>query len=100
MSKKWFVIYTTSQFECPYCLRAKELLNIYGFDYYEKDIHTNPHYKKEFLERGFTKVPQVYFEEDLIGGYDKTSEWVRYKFFENFSDDKKAVIIEELSKVV
>lgn len=99
MGKKWFVIYTTSAFECPYCIKVKELLSVYGFDFYEKDIHTNGNYKKEFLERGFKKVPQVYFEDSLIGGFDVTKDWIRGKFFENYSDDKKKKILEELDNV-
>lgn len=99
MNKKWFVIYTTSAFECPYCIRAKELLKVYGFDFYEKDIYKHEEYKKEFLERGFKKVPQVYFEDTLIGGYDNTKDWVRRTFFESFGDDKKKKIMEELEHV-
>jgi len=100
MSKVHFVIYTTSAFECPWCIRAKELLNVYGFDYYEKDIHKNPRWKEEFIEKGFKKVPQVYFDETLIGGYDVTKDWVRNKFFENYSDEKKSKIKEELENIV
>lgn len=99
MGKKWFVVYTTSQFECSYCNNVKALLNIYGFDFYEKDIHKSPHYKEEFLEQGFRKVPQVYFEDTLIGGYDNTKDWVRNKFFENFDATKKNKIKEELDSL-
>lgn len=99
MNKKWFVIYTTSQFECPFCIKAKELLNVYGFDYYEKDIHKNANYKKEFQDNGFRKVPQVYFEDTLIGGYDNTKDWVRNRFFENFDDVTKNKIKEELENI-
>ena len=100
MTSKLFTIYTTSAFVCPYCVRAKELLKIYGFDFYEKDIHKDSQWKEEFLERGFKKVPQVYFEDTLIGGYDNTKDWVRNKFFENYSPDRKQKIVEELENIV
>lgn len=73
----WYVIYTTSAFECPWCVKAKELLQVYGIDYFEKDIHTNETYKREFLEQGFRKVPQVFREDVLIGGHDSLQEYLR-----------------------
>lgn len=97
---KLFVIYTTSAFECPWCVRVKELLKIYGFDYYEKDIHKDGRYKEEFKAEGFRTVPQVYFEDHLIGGYETTKDWVRSKFFENYNEDKKKKILEELNDIV
>ena len=99
MNKKWCVIYTTSAFECPWCVKVKEILNIYGFDFYEKDIHKNPQYKKEFLELGFKKVPQVYFEDTLIGGHDNTKDWIRNKFLENYDPTKKQKILQELENI-
>jgi glutaredoxin len=71
------VIYTTSQFECPWCIKAKELLNIYGYDFFEKDIHTNAEYKKEFIEAGHKTVPQVYLDDTLIGGHDALQSYLR-----------------------
>lgn len=84
--KNWIVIYTTSKFECPYCVKMKELLNVYGYDFYEKDIHENETYKREFLERGHKTVPQVYIEGTLIGGYDKASKYFRSEFYEDHPD--------------
>jgi glutaredoxin len=98
MTSKLFTIYTTSAFECPWCIRVKELLNIYGFDFYELDIN-NPRLKKEFLEQGFKTVPQVFFEDKHIGGYETTKDWVRNKFFENYSPDRKQKIIDELENI-
>jgi glutaredoxin 3 len=73
----WVVIYTTSAFHCPWCVKAKELLNVYGYDFYEKDIATVPRYKDEFREKGHTKVPQIWIEDELIGGHDALQEWLR-----------------------
>lgn len=95
----WFTIYTTSAFECPYCIKAKDLLQVYGFDYHEKDINQHEEYKKEFLERGFKQVPQLYFEKTLVGGYNNSKDFLRKKFFENYSPEKKKEILEQLEKL-
>lgn len=95
----WITIYTTSAFECPWCVRVKELLKVYGFDYYEKDINTSPQYKKEFIAAGHKTVPQVYLEGDLIGGYDKTKEYVRHRYFDKYDEKKRAEILVELENI-
>lgn len=92
----WLVVYTTSAFECKWCIKVKELLNVYGFDFYEKDISKQDEYKKEFVEAGFRTVPQVYLEGTLIGGYETTKDYLRKTFFENYNPEVKARIIEEL----
>lgn len=95
----WIVLYTTSAFECKYCIRIKELLNIYGFDFYEKDINKHPEYKKEFVEAGFRTVPQCYIEKTLIGGYEDTKRYFRNTFFQNYNEDVKKKILEELENL-
>lgn len=96
-NKNWISIYTTSQFRCVWCERAKELLNIYGFDFYEKDINTDENYRNDFILRGHKTVPQVYIEGELIGGYEVTKKYLREKFFEKHPN--KAEILEELEKL-
>lgn len=86
----WYVIYTTSAFECPWCIRAKELLRIYGIDYFEKDINTNEEYKNEFLAAGHKTVPQLYREGTLIGGYEKTRDYLRLRHSEKARDEELA----------
>ncbi len=92
----WIVLYTTSAFECKWCIKVKELLNIYGFDFYEKDINKHDEYKKEFVEAGFRTVPQVYLEGTLIGGYENTKDYLRKTFFQNYNDTVRQKILEEL----
>lgn len=95
----WIVVYTTSAFECPWCIRLKELLKVYGFDYYEKDIHENEEWKKEFIAAGHRTVPQLYLEANLIGGYDKSKEYIRKRFLDKYDEKKRAEILEELEKI-
>lgn len=95
----WITIYTTSAFVCPWCIKAKELLKVYGIDYYEKDINTSEQYKKEFVAAGHRTVPQVYIEGTLIGGYDATKKFARNRYFEKYDEEKRAKILVELEKI-
>lgn len=93
------VIYTTSAFHCPWCVRAKELLNIYGYDFYEKDINVEPRYKEEFKEQGFKTVPQVFIGNKHIGGYETTKHYIRNKYLKDFREEKRLKILEELENI-
>lgn len=77
MTTTWYTIYTTSAFHCPYCVEAKELLQVYGTDYFEKDIHTNSTYKEEWTSLGRTTVPQILREGVHIGGCSDLKEHLR-----------------------
>lgn len=77
MVKTWYELFTTSAFHCPYCIKAKELLDVYGIDYVIRDINIDGGAREEFLAAGHTKVPQIYREGILIGGSDKLQEHLR-----------------------
>ncbi|MCB1530623.1 MAG: glutaredoxin 3 [Rhodospirillales bacterium] len=57
---------------CPYCVRAKSLLEAKGADYTEYNISTNPKVIVEMLERtnGLKSVPQIFIDGRHIGGCD------------------------------
>jgi len=61
----------TSDF-CPFCARAKNLLNKMGATYTEFNVDMNPALRIEMTERaqGRTSVPQIFFDGKLIGGSD------------------------------
>jgi len=61
----------TSDF-CPFCARAKNLLNKKGATYTEFNVDMNPAFRIEMTERaqGRTSVPQIFFDGKLIGGSD------------------------------
>jgi glutaredoxin 3 len=63
-------IYT--KFGCPYCYRAKRLLDGKGADYEEYDITLGGPKRAEMLQRanGRTTVPQVFIDGQHIGGSD------------------------------
>lgn len=63
-------IYTKSG--CPYCARAKALLDGKGVDYRETEISMDPTAREEMLGRanGRTTVPQIFIGGEHIGGSD------------------------------
>ena len=63
-------IYT--KFLCPYCSRAKSLLNAKGVPFKEYDISMGGPQRAEMLERagGKSTVPQVFIDGAHIGGSD------------------------------
>ena len=63
-------IYT--KFGCPYCYRAKRLLDAKGATYEEFDITMGGPQRGEMIQRanGRTTVPQVFIDDRHIGGSD------------------------------
>ena len=61
-------IYTT--LFCPFCIRAKQLLDSKGVMYYETDVTTRLSLRKTMTERagGRTSVPQIFIDGQHIGG--------------------------------
>lgn len=70
MSAAKVEIYT--KWGCPYCVRAKALLDAKGVDYTEYDITMGGPKRAEMLERvpGATTVPQVFVDNQPLGGCD------------------------------
>jgi glutaredoxin 3 len=70
-------IYT--KFGCPYCARAKRLLEEKGVDYEEYEINSERGKREEMLERanGRTTVPQIFIDGRHVGGSDDLAELER-----------------------
>lgn len=64
------VIYT--KFGCPYCYRAKHLLDSKGADYVEHDITMGGPKRDEMLARApmARTVPQIFIGTTHVGGSD------------------------------
>lgn len=67
-------IYTKSF--CPYCVRAKSLLQSKGVDFTEYDISMGGPKRAEMLGRanGRTTVPQIFIDDRHIGGSDDLAQ--------------------------
>ena len=69
MSKK-AKVYTT--IHCPFCVRAKELLDSQGIDYETIDLSDNPEELMALKERtGMRTVPQIFIDGEFIGGFQE-----------------------------
>lgn len=62
-------LYTTQI--CPYCLRAKRLLQRKGVEFTEILVDESPTQRRIMEERsGRDVVPQIFIDDRHIGGYD------------------------------
>src|SRR5690349_2472459 len=64
-------IYTTML--CPYCWRAKKLLEEHGATYNEVDVMVDGSLRSEMRQRagGRTSVPQIFINGQHVGGCDE-----------------------------
>lgn len=64
------IIYTKAY--CPYCVRAKSLLDDKGVNYQEFKIDEQPELRPEMIEKanGRTTVPQIFIGDKHVGGCD------------------------------
>ncbi len=62
-------LYTTRF--CPYCIRARSLLDDKGVVYKDIAVDNDPRLRREMMARsGRTTVPQIWVGEQHIGGCD------------------------------
>lgn len=71
MPTKPVEIYTTPW--CPFCIRAKALLDDKGIAYTEYDVSFDDEKRLEMLKRseGRSTVPQIFIDGQGIGGSDE-----------------------------
>ena len=64
-------VYTTPF--CPYCMRARALLDRKGVAFTDIDITEEPGRRTEMIRRagGRTSVPQIFIDGEHIGGSDE-----------------------------
>ena len=73
MSGPKVVVYLTGW--CPYCARAKQLLEKKGVDFEEIDVDARPEARKEMTARsGRSSVPQIFIGTTHVGGCDDLHE--------------------------
>ena len=58
---------------CPYCYRAKKLLETKGVAFQEIDVMMQPRKRAEMVERagGRSSVPQIFVNGTHVGGCDE-----------------------------
>jgi glutaredoxin 3 len=56
---------------CPYCMRARALLEGKGVNYTDIGVDGRPELRAQMVERsGRYTVPQIWIGEQHVGGYD------------------------------
>lgn len=57
---------------CPYCVRARMLLEKKGVDFTDIRVDSEPQLRDEMMTRagGRSSVPQIFIDEEHIGGCD------------------------------
>jgi glutaredoxin 3 len=69
MSEPKVVMYATGW--CPYCTRARALLQEKGVDFEEIDVDARPEARAEMMARsGRRTVPQIFIGATHVGGCD------------------------------
>ncbi|MAW49438.1 MAG: glutaredoxin 3 [Gammaproteobacteria bacterium] len=68
------IVYSTRI--CPYCVRAKMLLEKRKIDYIEYKVDENNEMFQQMLElsNGRQSVPQIFIDDKHVGGYDDLVE--------------------------
>jgi len=71
MSSNEIVMYSTAW--CPYCVRAKSLLERKGLAFREIRVDENPAERDVMLARtgGRRSVPQIFIGDRHVGGFDE-----------------------------
>ena len=56
---------------CPYCMRARDLLDRKGVAYTEIRVDRDPGKRREMEDRSKQRtVPQIFIDERHVGGFD------------------------------
>ena len=67
------IVYSTNY--CPFCIRAKQLLDRKGVDYEEIKVDSDPKLMQEMMERSQRRsVPQIFIDGQGIGGHEELAE--------------------------
>lgn len=81
-------IYSTEN--CPYCVRARMLLDAKSLTYNEIKIDKDPNKREEMLAKsnGLYTVPQIFIGERHIGGFDQLWELERHGELDKLLESK------------
>jgi glutaredoxin 3 len=66
-----------SKDNCPYCVKAKRMLDGKGIRYEERNISSGPWTKEQLLESAHNArtVPQIFLHGNYIGGSDALEKY-------------------------
>lgn len=61
---------------CPYCVKAKTLLDIKELEYQVIDVMQDAEAMNLMRTNGFRSVPQIYEDDKHIGGFDALEKYL------------------------
>ncbi|WP_456444353.1 glutaredoxin 3 [Thiolapillus sp.] len=77
MSSPRVVVYSTAM--CPYCVRAKSLLQSKGVEYEEIRVDLDRDLMVEMMQRSNRRtVPQIFIDDFHVGGFDDMAQLDAY----------------------
>lgn len=61
---------------CPYCVKAKNLLQLKRIPFQEIDVVKNPEAREKLVSLGLKTVPQIFINDELFveGGFEGLSK--------------------------
>ena len=62
---------------CAACDQAKALLQSLGHGYEVVDVMTSPTAQALFREKGFRSVPQIFYQNTLVGGFTELQQHLK-----------------------
>ncbi len=83
-------IYTSAM--CAYCAAAKRLLANKGIAFEEIDVTAKPGARATMKKRsgGRTSVPQIFFGDRHVGGFDELAELNEHGRLDSLAPDRQA----------
>ena len=68
-----------SKDNCPYCQQAKNLLQLKGIEFEERNITQGTWTKEQLLESvpNARTLPQIFLDEELVGGFNELREYLK-----------------------
>lgn len=64
---------------CPFCIKAKALLDQRSLPYIDIKVDKNTTARNKLIEiTGVKTVPQIFFNEQYVGGFDDLNKLVWY----------------------
>ena len=63
---------------CPYCVQAKNLLQLKGIQYEERNITQGTWTKEQLLESvpNARTLPQIFLDDELVGGFQELKKYL------------------------
>ena len=57
---------------CPFCIRAKKLLDEKNIPYEDFNVDETPGMREELVKKtNYKMVPQIFINDEFIGGFDE-----------------------------